>query len=73
MNRTLAIILVVALGIYCFPTLIGVVATAFGVAVGVAGTLFGIGVSLLFSVLPYVILAYLIWWLIRDNRHSRHS
>lgn len=73
MNRTIAIILVIALGLYCFPTLIGVVATAFGVAVGIAGTLFGVGVSLVFSVLPYIILAYLIWWLVRDNRRSRHN
>jgi len=73
MNRTIALILVIALGLYCFPTLIGVVATAFGVAIGIAGTLFGVGVSLMFSVLPYIILAYLVWWLVRDNRRSHHG
>lgn len=73
MNRTIAIILVVALGIYCFPTLVGIVATAFGMAIGIADTLFGVGISLLFSVLPYLILGYLVWWLVRDNRRSRHS
>lgn len=73
MNRTIALILVIALGLYCFPTLIGVVATAFGVAIGIAGTLFGVGVSLMFSVLPYIILAYLVWWLVSDNRRSHHG
>lgn len=73
MNRTIVIILLVALGIYCFPTLIGLVATAFGIAVGVAATLFGIGISLLFSILPYLVLGYLVWWLVRDNRSRRHS
>ena len=73
MNKTIVAILVVALGIYCFPALIGMVAAAFGIAVGVLATLFSIGVSLLFTVLPYIILGYLIWWLVRDNRRSRHS
>jgi phage shock protein PspC (stress-responsive transcriptional regulator) len=71
MNRTIAIILLVAVGIYCFPTLLGIIASAFGIAVGMAGAIFGVGISLLFTLLPYVILAYVIWWLVHDKRSSK--
>jgi phage shock protein PspC (stress-responsive transcriptional regulator) len=71
MNRTIAIILLVAVGIYCLPTLLGIVASAFGIAVGVAGAIFGVGISLLFTVLPYLILAYVIWWLVREKRSNQ--
>lgn len=72
MNRTIAIILLIAVGIYCFPAILGAVAGAFGIAVGLAATLLGVGLSVLFTVLPYLILAYVIWWLIRDNRSRQH-
>ena len=72
MNRTIAIILLIAVGIYCFPTILGAVAAAFGIAVGLAATLLGVGLSVFFTVLPYLLLAYVIWWLIRDNRSRQH-
>jgi len=72
MNRTIAIILLIAVGIYCFPAILAAVAGAFGIAVGLAATLLGVGLSVLFTVLPYLILAYVIWWLIRDNRSRQH-
>ena len=72
MNRTIAIILLIAVGIYCFPAILGAVAAAFGIAVGLAATLLGVGLSVLFTVLPYLLLAYVIWWLIRDNRSRQH-
>lgn len=72
MNRTIAIILLIAVGIYCFPAILGAVAGAFGIAVGLAATLLGVGLSVLFTVLPYLILAYVIWLLIRDNRSRQH-
>jgi hypothetical protein len=68
MNRTIAIVLLVAVGIYCLPTLLAIIGTVLGIIVGVAGAIFGVGISLLFSVLPYVILAYVIWWLVREKR-----
>lgn len=71
MNRTIAIILLVAVGIYCLPTLLAIVATVFGVLIGVAGAILGIGISLLVTALPVIIVGYLIWWLVRDNRRSR--
>lgn len=72
MNRTIAIILLIAVGIYCFPGILGAIAGAFGIAVGLAATLLGVGLSVLFTVLPYLLLAYVIWWLIRDNRSRQH-
>jgi hypothetical protein len=72
MNRTIAIILLIALGLYCFPVIFGVVAGAFAIVIGIAAAVFAAGLSLLFTLLPYIILAYLIWWLLRDNRqHSK--
>lgn len=70
MSRTIAIVLVVILGLYCFPTIIGVVAGAFGMLVGLAASVFGAGLGMAFTLLPYLILGYLIWWLIRDNRRQ---
>lgn len=71
MNRTLVIILLVAVGIYCLPSLIAIAATILGLLIGLVGAVIGIGLTLLFTVLPLVILGYLIWWLVRDNKRSR--
>lgn len=71
MNRTIVIILLVAVGIYCLPSLIAITATIFGLLIGLVGAVIGIGVTLLFTVLPLVILGYLVWWLVRDNKRSR--
>uniref|UniRef100_A0A486XNQ1 Uncharacterized protein n=1 Tax=Rheinheimera sp. BAL341 TaxID=1708203 RepID=A0A486XNQ1_9GAMM len=71
MNRTLVIILLVIVGIYCLPSLLAIVGTAFGIVMGIFGALLGIGISLAVTVLPVLIVVYLIWWLVRDNRRSR--
>jgi phage shock protein PspC (stress-responsive transcriptional regulator) len=71
MNRTIAIILLIAVGIYCFPGILAAIAAAFGLAVGLAATLLGVGLSVFFTVLPYLVLAYVVWWLVRDNRRQR--
>lgn len=71
MNRTIVIILLVAVGIYCLPSLIAIAATIFGLLIGLVGAVIGIGLTLLFTVLPLVILGYLIWWLVRDNKRGR--
>ena len=70
MSRTIAIVLVVILGLYCFPTIVGIVAGALGMLVGLAASVFGAGLGMAFTLLPYLILGYLIWWLIRDNRRQ---
>jgi hypothetical protein len=71
MNRTLVIILLVIVGIYCLPSLLALVGTVFGIVMGIFGALLGIAISLAVTVLPVLIVAYLIWWLVRDNRRSR--
>lgn len=71
MSRVIVIILAIALGIYCFPTIVAVAAGLFAAIIGVAATIFGVAVSLAFTILPYLLFAYLIWWLVRDNRRSR--
>ncbi|MBZ9611315.1 hypothetical protein [Rheinheimera maricola] len=71
MNRTIAVILLVIVGIYCLPSLLAIIGTVFGILMGVVGALLGIGISLAVTVLPLLIFAYLIWWLVRDNRRSR--
>ena len=70
MSRTIAIVLVVILGLYCFPTIVGIVAGALGMLVGLAASVFGAGLGMAFTLLPYLILGYLIWWLIRDHRRQ---
>ena len=71
MSRVIVIILAVALGIYCFPAIVAAAAGLFAVMVGVAATIFSVAISLAVTVLPYLLFAYLIWWLVRDNRRSR--
>jgi len=71
MNRTLVIILLVAVGIYCLPTLLAIVATIFALAVGLVGAVIGIGITFLVTLAPILIVAYLVWWLVRDNRRHR--
>ncbi|MDP4946289.1 MAG: hypothetical protein NWQ42_00215 [Alishewanella sp.] len=73
MNRTLATILIIAIGIYCLPTLLAILATVFAVIMGVIGAIIGIGVSLAVTVLPLLILGYLVWWLVRDKRQPHSS
>ncbi len=71
MNRTVAIILLIAIGIYCLPTLLALVVTLFAVIVGVFGAIIGVTISLAVTLLPVIVVGYLIWWLVRDNRRSR--
>lgn len=71
MNRTLVIILLVAVGIYCLPTLLAAIATIFAIVIGVFGAILGVGISLVVTLLPVIIVGYLIWWLVRDNRRNR--
>lgn len=71
MNRTLAIILLVALGIYCLPTLFAIVATIFVLAIGLLGAIIGISITFLVTLAPIVLVAYLVWWLVRDNKRRR--
>lgn len=73
MNRTLATILLIAVGIYCLPGLIALAATVFAIVLGVAGAVIGVVISLVVTLLPLIIVGYLIWWLLRDNRHRRQS
>ena len=71
MNRTIAIVLLIIIGIYCLPSVVAIVGTVFGIVVGVAGAILGVGISLLITLLPVIIVGYLIWWLVRDNRRGR--
>jgi hypothetical protein len=71
MTRTIAIVLLIIVGIYCLPTLLAILAAAFGIAMGIFGAILGVAISLAVTVLPVIIVGYLIWWLIRDNRRSR--
>ncbi|WP_166836816.1 hypothetical protein [Rheinheimera pleomorphica] len=71
MTRTLAIVLLIIVGIYCLPSVLAILATVFAVAVGLFGAILGVAVSLAVTLLPIIIVGYLIWWLIRDNRRSR--
>lgn len=68
MNRTLVIVLLVAIGIYCLPTLLAIAATIFGLALGLVGAVIGIGISVLVTLAPLVLIAYLVWWIVRDNK-----
>lgn len=71
MNRTLVIILLVVVGIYCLPSLLALAATIFAIVIGVFGAILGVGISLVVTLLPVIIVGYLIWWLVRDNRRNR--
>lgn len=71
MTRTLAIVLLIIVGIYCLPSVLAILATVFAVAVGIFGAILGVAVSLAVTLLPIIIFGYLIWWLVRDNRRSR--
>ena len=71
MTRTLAIVLLIIVGIYCLPSVLAILATVFAVTVGLFGAILGVAVSLAVTLLPIIIVGYLIWWLIRDNRRSR--
>lgn len=71
MNRTIAIILLVILGIYCLPTLLAIVAGIFGLAVGLMGAILGISITFLVTLAPVLIVGYLVWWLISDNRKQQ--
>lgn len=71
MSRTIVIILLVAIGIYCLPGILALAATLFAIIIGVAGAVIGVGISLAVTLLPLIIMAYLIWWLVRDNRQRR--
>ncbi|MBU1308784.1 MAG: hypothetical protein KKE30_04525 [Gammaproteobacteria bacterium] len=71
MNRTIVIILLVAVGIYCLPSLLALAATIFAIIIGIFGAIIGIGISLAVTLLPLIIFGYLLWWLVRDNRRSR--
>lgn len=71
MTRTLAIVLLIIVGIYCLPSVLAILATVFAVAVGIFGAILGVAVSLIVTLLPIIIVGYLIWWLLRDNRRSR--
>ena len=71
MTRTLAIVLLIIVGIYCLPSVLAILATVFAVAVGLFGAILGVAVSLAVTLLPIIIVGYLIWWLVCDNRRSR--
>lgn len=71
MNRTVVIILLVILGIYCLPTILAIIAGIFALAVGLVGAILGIGITFLVTLAPILIVAYLIWWLVRDNKRNR--
>ena len=72
MNRTLVIVLLVAVGIYCLPTVFAIIATVFALAIGLMGAILGIGISILVTVLPLLLVGYLVWWLLRDNRKQQN-
>ncbi|GGW52729.1 hypothetical protein [Alishewanella tabrizica] len=71
MNRTLVIILLVAVGIYCLPTILAIIAGIFALAIGLVGAILGVGITLLVTLGPILLVGYLIWWLVRDNRRQR--
>ncbi|MEH8019063.1 hypothetical protein MN202_17630 [Rheinheimera muenzenbergensis] len=71
MHRTIVIILLVAVGIYCLPSLLAMAATIFAIIIGIFGAIIGVGISLAVTLLPLIIFGYLLWWLVRDNRRSR--
>ena len=71
MNRTLVIILLVAVGIYCLPTILAIIAGMFALDIGLVGAILGVGITLLVTLGPILLVGYLIWWLVRDNRRQR--
>ena len=46
MTRTLAIVLLIIVGIYCLPSVLAILATVFAVAVGIFHRLIGLGIDL---------------------------
>ncbi len=71
MNRTLVIVLLVIVGIYCLPTVLAIIAGIFALAVGLVGAILGIAITFLVTLAPVLLVGYLIWWLVRDNKRSR--
>ncbi|WP_423187390.1 hypothetical protein ACO1PK_04040 [Alishewanella sp. d11] len=71
MNRTLVIVLLVIVGIYCLPTIFAIIAGIFALAVGLVGAILGIAITFLVTLAPVLLVGYLIWWLVRDNKRSR--
>lgn len=71
MNRTLVIVLLVIVGIYCLPTILAIIAGIFALAVGLVGAILGIAITFLVTLAPVLLVGYLIWWLVRDNKRSR--
>lgn len=71
MNKTIVIILLVLLGLYCLPTLLAIVGAMFGIIVGLIAAVFAIGLTFLVTLGPVLLFIALLWWLIRDTRRQR--
>lgn len=71
MNKTIVIILAVALGIYCLPTILAIIGSVFAILIGLVAALFAIGITAVVTLAPLLLFVWLIWWLVRDNRKQQ--
>ncbi|WP_019677078.1 hypothetical protein [Arsukibacterium perlucidum] len=71
MNKTIVIILAVALGIYCLPTILAIVGSVFAILIGLVAAVFAIGITAVVTLAPLLLFVWLIWWLVRDNRKQQ--
>ncbi|SNY54654.1 hypothetical protein SAMN06297280_2701 [Arsukibacterium tuosuense] len=68
MNKTIVIIIAVALGIYCLPTILAIIGSVFAVLIGLVAAVFAIGLTAFVTLAPLLIFVWLVWWLVRDKR-----
>lgn len=68
MNKTIVIILAVLLGIYCLPTILAIIGSAFAILLGLVAAVLAIGITAIVTLAPLLLFVWLVWWLVRDNR-----
>jgi hypothetical protein len=71
MNKTVIIIIAVALGIYCLPTILAIIGSVFGLMLGLIAAVFAIGITAIVTLAPLLLFVWLVWWLLRDNRKTQ--
>lgn len=71
MNKTIVIILVVLLGIYCLPTILAIAGSVFAILIGLVAAVFAIGITAVVTLAPLLLFVWLVWWLVSDNRKQR--
>lgn len=71
MNKTVIIIIAVALGIYSLPTILAIMGSVFGLMLGLIAAVFAIGITAIVTLAPLLLFVWLVWWLLRDNRKTQ--